>query len=55
MRTFYYVQNKTKNSDAETGERESGINEIVKIADYFNVSLDYLLERTNNPKYKNKP
>ena len=33
----------------ETGEREPGINELVKIADYFNVSVDYLLERTNNP------
>ena len=34
----------------ETGEREPGINELVKIADYFNVSIDYLLERTENPK-----
>ena len=33
----------------ETGEREPGINELIKIADYFNVSLDYLLERSNNP------
>ena len=34
----------------ETGEREPGINEIIKIADYFNVSIDYLLEQTSNPK-----
>jgi len=34
----------------ETGEREPGINELIKIADYFNVSIDYLLEQTNNPK-----
>ncbi len=34
----------------ETGEREPGINELVKIANYFNVSVDYLLERTDNPK-----
>lgn len=34
----------------ETGEREPGINELIKIADYFNVSVDYLLERTENPK-----
>ena len=34
----------------ETGEREPGINELIKIADYFNVSIDYLLERTDNPK-----
>ena len=33
----------------ETGEREPGINELIKIADYLNVSVDYLLERTNNP------
>ncbi len=34
----------------ETGEREPGIRELIKIADYFNVSIDYLLERSNNPK-----
>lgn len=34
----------------ETGEREPGINELIKIADYFNVSVDYLIERTDNPK-----
>ena len=34
----------------ETGEREPGINELIKIADYFNVSIDYLLERTNIPE-----
>lgn len=33
----------------ETGEREPSINELIKIADYFNVSIDYLLERTDNP------
>ncbi len=34
----------------ETGEREPGITELLQIANYFNVSVDYLLERTNNPK-----
>lgn len=33
----------------ETGEREPGIAEIIALADYFNVSTDYLLERTDNP------
>jgi transcriptional regulator with XRE-family HTH domain len=33
----------------ETGEREPGINELIKIADYFHVSVDYLLGRTDNP------
>lgn len=36
----------------ETGEREPGIAELVKIADYFDVSLDYLLERTDDPHIK---
>lgn len=34
----------------ETGDREPGIMELIKIADYFNVSVDYLLERTDNPQ-----
>ena len=33
----------------ETGEREPSINDLIKIADYFNVSVDYLLGRTDNP------
>ena len=45
----------------ETGEREPGIHELIKeelrilgselikIADYFNISVDYLLERTDIP------
>lgn len=35
----------------ENGEREAGYNELIKIADYFNVSIDYLLERSDNPKF----
>lgn len=34
----------------ETGDREPGIHELIKIADYFHVSVDYLLERTDNPR-----
>lgn len=34
----------------ETGEREPGIAELIRIADYFHISVDYLLERTDNPK-----
>ncbi|MCI9145705.1 MAG: helix-turn-helix transcriptional regulator [Eubacterium sp.] len=33
----------------ETGEREADYKTLIKIADYFNVSIDYLLERSNNP------
>ena len=44
--------NTTQNtiSRYETGEREPGIDELIKIADYFNVSVDYLIGRTKNPK-----
>lgn len=34
----------------ETGEREPGLAELILIADYFNVSIDYLLCRTDNPE-----
>lgn len=34
----------------ETGEHEPGISELILIADYFDVSIDYLLERTDNPE-----
>lgn len=33
----------------ETGEREPSFAELIKIADYFNVSIDYILDRTDNP------
>ncbi|MGN0524262.1 MAG: helix-turn-helix domain-containing protein [Eubacterium sp.] len=31
----------------ETGEREADYKTLIKIADYFDVSIDYLLERTD--------
>ncbi len=34
----------------ETGEHEADYKTLILIADYFDVSIDYLLERTNNPK-----
>lgn len=34
----------------ETGEREADYKTLIAIADYFDVSLDYLLERTQDPK-----
>lgn len=33
----------------ETGEREADYATLIRIADYFGVSLDYLLGRTDNP------
>ncbi len=37
----------------ETGAHEPGIKELIRIADYFQVSIDYLLERTDNPNIAN--
>ena len=34
----------------ETGTREADYSTLIKIADYFDVSIDYLLERTDNPE-----
>lgn len=34
----------------ENGEREADYVTLIKIADYFDVSIDYLLERTDSPK-----
>ena len=37
----------------ESGKRQADYETLIKIADYFDVSIDYLLERTNNPqRYK---
>ena len=33
----------------ETGTREVDYKSLIKFADYLNVSIDYLLERTDNP------
>ena len=43
--------NLTQNSISryENGEREADYETLVAIADYFNVSVDYLLGRTDNP------
>lgn len=35
----------------ETGEREADYATLIRLADYFNVSLDYLLERTDDPTF----
>lgn len=33
----------------ESGAREADYKTLVALADYFNVSIDYLLERTDKP------
>jgi transcriptional regulator with XRE-family HTH domain len=37
-------------SQYETNKREPDIQTILRIADYFNVSVDYLLGKTDEPK-----
>jgi len=37
-------------SQYETGARNIPNDILIKIADYYNTSIDYLLERTDNPK-----
>ena len=37
-------------SQYETGVISITAEMLIKLADYYNVSIDYLLDRTNNPK-----
>ena len=37
-------------SQYETGVRQASYEALIAIADYFDVSIDYLLGRTDNPK-----
>lgn len=41
--------NQNSISRYESGEREADYATLIAIADYFNVSIDYLLERTAIP------
>ncbi|MBR6012201.1 MAG: helix-turn-helix transcriptional regulator [Selenomonadaceae bacterium] len=34
----------------ETGEREPSASTLISLADFFNVSLDYLVGRSDNPQ-----
>lgn len=34
----------------ECGEREADYATLIRLADYFDVTIDYLLERTDNPR-----
>lgn len=34
----------------ETGEREADYHMLILLADYFNMSIDYLLERMDEPR-----
>ena len=41
--------NQNSISRYESGEREADYQTLIRLADYFNVSIDYILERTDNP------
>ena len=43
--------NQNSISRYESGEREADYRTLIAFADYFNVLVDYLLERTNNPTF----
>lgn len=40
----------TSISHYENGSREAGNHMLVRFADYYGVSIDYILGRTENPK-----
>ncbi len=42
--------NQNSISRYENGVREADYATLIAFADYFDVSIDYLLERTDNPK-----
>ena len=42
--------NQNSISRYETGAREAGYELLIRFADYYNVSIDYILFRTDNPK-----
>ena len=43
--------NQNSISRYESGAREADYSTLIKFADYFNVSIDYLLERTDIPDF----
>ena len=43
--------NQNSISRYETGEREADYATLILLADNFNISIDYLLERTDNPTF----
>lgn len=40
-------------STYETGKREIPVHLLIELANYYKISIDYLLGRTNNPNIKN--
>lgn len=38
-------------SNYETGQKKPSLDMVIKIADYFQVSIDYLVGRTDDPTF----
>lgn len=47
----YLGMSQTGYSKYETGENDIPTAILIKLADFYNVSTDYLLGRTNNPNF----
>ena len=47
--------NQNSISRYENEEREADYKTLIALADYFNVSIDYLLGRTDNPELNTSP
>lgn len=43
---FLHIKQNTY-SQYENGQRQIPLNTLIKLADYYSVSIDYILERTN--------
>ncbi|MBQ8503671.1 MAG: helix-turn-helix transcriptional regulator [Clostridia bacterium] len=46
----YLGMSQTGYSKYETGENDIPTLVLIKLADFYNVSVDYILNRTNNPE-----
>lgn len=46
----YLGMSQTGYSKYETGENDIPTTILIKLADFYNVSIDYLLERTDKPE-----
>ncbi|MBQ6265160.1 MAG: helix-turn-helix transcriptional regulator [Clostridia bacterium] len=46
--------NQNSISRYENGQREADYKTLIMLADYFSVSVDFLLERTDNPAFLDK-
>lgn len=46
---------RTQVSDIENGKTTTSLERVCALADYFNVSLDYLVGRSDNPEINPNP